>query len=69
MHDPLYPLELSFPSSAGPITFVIDRTGWEFHTGHDRTLYHSLPIDERVHLRRGVEAQVELAKQTPKGDT
>ena len=66
---PLYPLVMAFPSSRGPINFVIDRTGWEFENEHHATLFHGLPIDERLHLRRGLEAQVALAKDTPKGDT
>ena len=68
MPNELYPLPMAFPSSGGPISFVIDRTGWSLASVQDSTLFHSLAIDERLHLRRGLEAQVELANQTPKGD-
>jgi hypothetical protein len=68
MHAQLYPLPMAFPSSRGPISFVIDRTGWEYADERNATLYHSLPIDERMYLRVGLEAQVYLANQTPKGE-
>ena len=67
MHERLYPLPMAFPSTLGPIQVVIDRDRWIF-TAEGYALFQRLPAADRLALRGAMQAQVDLAKNTPEGE-
>jgi hypothetical protein len=67
----IYPLPMRFPVTKPPVEddyvdVQIDRAGWAFMTRSGRERFLSLPMADRLELRKAFEAQVALAKQTPK---
>lgn len=65
----IYPLPMRVPLQGGrALSVVIDRQAWRFATSEDEARFRALPVNIRLDLRRQFEAQVELAKSTPKGE-
>lgn len=51
------------------IDVVITQTGWRFGDDDSIRTFSDLPIADRLSYRKAFEAQVSLAKDTPKGDS
>jgi hypothetical protein len=51
------------------IAIVVTREGWTFAGSMYEALYNTLPVLNRIELRKDFELQVQLAQKTPtKGD-
>jgi hypothetical protein len=44
----------------------IDVDSWAFMSARDREVFNALPVADRLEYRRAFEAQVTLAKETPR---
>jgi hypothetical protein len=65
----LYPLRLTYGEGTLATTFVITPGNWKYATPADRSRFESMPVADRLNLRRQLEVQVALARTTPtKGD-
>jgi hypothetical protein len=51
------------------IDVTITREGWSFQTSADRLHFERQPVADRLTYRKCFEAQVSLAKDTPKGES
>jgi hypothetical protein len=48
---------------------TISPDGWSFQTEADRLIFEGQPVGDRLTYRKSFEAQVGLAKDTPKGES
>jgi hypothetical protein len=51
------------------IDVTISPDGWSFITDGDRLIFEGQPVADRLTYRKSFEAQVGLAKDTPKGES
>jgi hypothetical protein len=51
------------------IDVTISPDGWSFQTEADRLIFEGQPVGDRLTYRKSFEAQVGLAKDTPKGES